>query len=588
MAKKGYAIETYAAGMFIRQEQYAQRVKHLYEQAVNELLALAAQMPIDVDGEVFSFSDNPRIANETTKIIRRLYSQVYGEIKHGVEAEWKYANLSCDRLIESIFGKQIKETNLGARWFQRNKEAMDQFFKRTQADGGMNLSQRVWKYTGDLRGEMENAISVSMGEGVSAATMSRRVRQYLREPNKLFRRVRGSDGKLHLSKPAQLYHPGQGVYRSSYKNAMRLTRTETNAAYRAADEDRWSRMDFVVGFEVKKSNNHPDTDICDDLCGKYPKGFVFTAWHPQCRCFVVPILATPQEMANLQRIAISGGDTSTFVSANHVQTVPTQFTDWVRDNAERIRTAKHIPYWIRDNAGYIASAISDDKEVRHLISQYGAISTKKITNPLRNKAMADISAGLAEAIAAGITALINYYYKAESNAERVAVLRQIISYKGFKRMRYHSTKDHSIFGIGYESFDKRLGVGEMPPNLSIAKKMLSNGYDVYLMPNPNTSTSADFILSKNGKLYYAEGKTLNGANSLDNRLKSKQARRIIIDVIGTNDSRYIASELRIAFEQNTYLDEIILLKRSREIKVNRRMVLSKKYEEVFKKIWENK
>lgn len=349
MAKKGYAIETYAAGMFIRQEQYAQRVKHLYEQAVNELLALAAQMPIDVDGEVFSFSDNPRIANETTKVIRRLFSQVYGEIKHGVEAEWKYANLSCDRLIESIFGKQIKETNLGARWFQRNKEAMDQFFKRTQADGGMNLSQRVWKYTGDLRGEMENAISVSMGEGVSAATMSRRVRQYLREPNKLFRRVRGSDGKLHLSKPAQLYHPGQGVYRSSYKNAMRLTRTETNAAYRAADEDRWSRMDFVVGFEVKKSNNHPDTDICDDLCGKYPKGFVFTAWHPQCRCFVVPILATPQEMANLQRIAISGGNTSTYVSANHVRTVPPQFTKWIEDNADRIERAAHKPYFIAQN-----------------------------------------------------------------------------------------------------------------------------------------------------------------------------------------------------------------------------------------------
>lgn len=395
MAKRGYAIETYAAGMFIRQEQYAQRVKHLYEQAVNELLALAAQMPIDVDGEVFSFNDNPRIANETTKIIRRLYSQVYGEIKHGVEAEWKYANLSCDRLIESIFGKQIKETNLGARWFQRNKEAMDQFFKRTQADGGMNLSQRVWKYTGDLRGEMENAISVSMGEGVSAATMSRRVRQYLREPNKLFRRVRGSDGKLHLSKPAQLYHPGQGVYRSSYKNAMRLTRTETNAAYRAADEDRWSRMDFVVGFEVKKSNNHPDTDICDDLCGKYPKGFVFTAWHPQCRCFVVPILATPHEMINLQRIAISGGDTSTFVSANHVRTVPPQFTKWIEDNADRIERAAHKPYFIAQNfvGGDISKGLTPQvlaaglKPINKKIESVKktAVNSKQTTNGNQNR-----------------------------------------------------------------------------------------------------------------------------------------------------------------------------------------------------------
>ena len=336
--------------MFKRQDLYAAKVKVLYDQAVNRLLTLAMQMPeAPVDGEAFSFADNPRIANETSQVIRQLYSQVYQQIKHGVEAEWDLANLSCDKIITDIFGAKIKEANLAARWFERNKQAMDQFFARTQADGGLNLSQRVWKYTSDLRGEMENALSVAMGEGESAATMSRRVRQYLREPDKLFRRVRGSDGKLRLSKAAQLYHPGQGVYRSSCKNAMRLARTETNAAYRAADEDRWSRMDFVVGFEVKKSNNHPETDMCDELCGKYPKGFKFTAWHPQCRCFVVPILATPQEMVNMQKSILAGDDVSTFVSANQVTSVPPQFTNWITDNQDRILRAKSVPYFIRDN-----------------------------------------------------------------------------------------------------------------------------------------------------------------------------------------------------------------------------------------------
>ena len=69
--------------------------------------------------------------------------------------------------------------------------------------------------------------------------------------------MKGADGKLALSKNAKAFHPGQGVYRSSYKNAMRLTRTETNAAYRLADQDRWQRMDFVVGMRVHKSKNHP-------------------------------------------------------------------------------------------------------------------------------------------------------------------------------------------------------------------------------------------------------------------------------------------------------------------------------------------
>ena len=371
-------IDKYAAGMFKRQEQYAQRVKGLYDIAVGKLTALAAQIPYDPDHE-FSFSDNPRIADETTRIIRELYSQVYNQIKSGVEAEWELANLSCDALITSIFGAKIKETNLGAQWFARNQKAMDAFFARKSANEGLNLSQKVWKYTGDLRTELENAISVSMGEGVSAATMSRRVRQYLREPDKLFRRVKGKDGKLHLSKAAKAYHPSRGVYRSSYKNAMRLTRTETNMAYRMADEDRWQRMDFVVGYEVKTSNNHPEPDICDDLKGKYPKGFVFKGWHPQCRCRIVPILATKGEFINLQRIAISGGDARGFVSKNHVASVPSGFTKWIQKNEKRILAAKSKPYFVRDNfiGGDIRNGLTNAVLKAGLMPKNGQLPTIK-------------------------------------------------------------------------------------------------------------------------------------------------------------------------------------------------------------------
>ena len=364
--------------MFKRQEQYAQRVKGLYDIAVGKLTALAAQIPYDPDHE-FSFSDNPRIADETTRIIRELYSQVYHQIKSGVEAEWELANLSCDALITSIFGAKIKETNLGAQWFARNQKAMDAFFARKSANEGLNLSQKVWKYTGDLRTELENAISVSMGEGVSAATMSRRVRQYLREPDKLFRRVKGKDGKLRLSKAAKAYHPSRGVYRSSYKNAMRLTRTETNMAYRMADEDRWQRMDFVVGYEVKTSNNHPEPDICDDLKGKYPKGFVFKGWHPQCRCRIVPILATKGEFINLQRLAISGGDARGFVSKNHVASVPSGFTKWIKQNEKRILAAKSKPYFIRDNfiGGDIRNGLTNAVLKAGLMPKNGQLPTIK-------------------------------------------------------------------------------------------------------------------------------------------------------------------------------------------------------------------
>ena len=360
-SKKDIILDRYAAGMYVRQELYAQRVKAYYDNAVEKLLALAQQHPDLTADKKFSFADNMRVGDETSRVIRSLYSQVYAEIKKDCIAEWDLANLSCDKMIQSVFGWKLKDKNLYARWFERNSEAVDKFFERTQEVGGLNLSQRVWKYTGQLRGEMEAAITVAMGDGSSAAQMSREVRKYLQYPDKLFRRVKGSDGKLHLSENAKAFHTGRGVYRSSYKNAMRLTRTETNAAYRAADEDRWERLDFVVGFEVKLSKQHddrmPNGDICDVLAGKYPKGFKFTAWHPHCLCYVVPILAKEDDFVAMQKAILDGNDPRTVdLKAQEVKDVPDAFKKWIAANTDRINDAAVKPYFIAQN--YVDGDIS--------------------------------------------------------------------------------------------------------------------------------------------------------------------------------------------------------------------------------------
>lgn len=353
MAKKKIDIDKYASGLFQRTEDYADKVRQHYATAVDELLKLSANSHISPD-EVFSFADNKKLSEKANNVLRGLYSAVYNEIKGGIVAEWEFANLSCDALIESIFGKGLNEDNHFARWFSRNQEAMDAFFKRKSAYGGMNLSQKVWRYTGDLKTEMELALSLSLGQGDSASTVSRKVRQYLQEPDKLFRHIRiGTDANgnplYKLSKAAKAYHPGRGVYRSSYKNAMRLTRTETNMAYKTAEQDRWQRLDFVVGYEIKTSNNHPEHDICDELKGKYPKDFVFKGWHPQCRCFTVPILATDDEFIEIQKKILAGEDISNNHYSNEIKDVPDKFSKWIEKNKERINKAESLPYFIKDN-----------------------------------------------------------------------------------------------------------------------------------------------------------------------------------------------------------------------------------------------
>ncbi len=366
MAKK-INPDKYFKDLFERTEDYADKVRKIYAGTIDELTQIALKYKSDSSEETFSFSDNRKMSDEATKTLRTMYSQVYAEIQTGIKTEWSLANLQNDKLVQQIFGKNAIDNNHLAKYFTRNEEAMNAFFARKDQYGGLNLSQNVWKYTGQLKTEMEAALNLGIGEGGSASSISRKVRQYLQEPNKLFKRVQETvkdadgnitkTGKYKLSKAAKAYHPGQGVYRSSYKNTMRLTRTETNMAYHTADHERWQQMDLVVGYEVKLSNNHtlngrPFHDICDDLKGKYPKTFKFVGWHPQCRCYVVAILCTSEEMQTLRQNVLDGKDSSGFVSKNQVSDLPDGYKNWIDANKERAKNAATTPYFIQDNYKY--------------------------------------------------------------------------------------------------------------------------------------------------------------------------------------------------------------------------------------------
>ena len=196
--------------------------------------------------------------------------------------------------------------------------------------------------------------------------MTRDLRQYLQHPDKLFRRVRDEHGLLKLSQAAKEFHPGRGVYRSSYMNARRLAATETNIAYRTADHLRWQQLDFVVGIEIHLSNNHNCRgipagtyyDICDELQGKYPKDFQFVGWHPHCRCYATSILKTAAEIeADNERIM--AGENVSEGSENEVTDIPSQFKDWIENNKERAKGWESMPYFVRDNPQYTCGFVVD-------------------------------------------------------------------------------------------------------------------------------------------------------------------------------------------------------------------------------------
>lgn len=379
MAKKAYSPDPKAETIkrIQRTEAYAEKVRQLFAATVNEILALNKSVPTLDEGVMYSFDgDNMRIQKKVEALLRQLHSTTTTAIKKGITLEWEKANDACDKLISSCFGKEVLSSPEFSAWNNRNMAAMNAFANRTE--NGLNLSKRIWQSVQQLRDEMEIAMTVAIGEGDSAQFISRKVRQYLNDPDLMFRRFRFKKGEDEQGKPIygrkwkkrikdektgkyrwidydrSDYKTGSGVYKSSAKNAMRVARSETNIAYRRADNERWQQMDFVLGQRIQLSKNHPRPDICDKLQGDYPKDFVFDGWHAQCFCFATPILMDEEEMAKVTAAFLKGEKYTP--RGKQITEYPANFKHWVRDNKENIlasRSRGTEPYFIRNNSAAI-------------------------------------------------------------------------------------------------------------------------------------------------------------------------------------------------------------------------------------------
>ena len=225
-------------------EEYLRQIEALYDVASDELIRLGMGYKYQPNtGRLFAFSSNKSRSKQADASLSSFRNKLSTIITAGITSEWFFANDKNDSWVKQLFDNPKKG------WMLHNLGALEAFQRRTTY--GHNLSERVWSIAKQFERHIELSLSIGISEGRSAADISRDVRVYLNEPDKLFRRVRNAFGNLTLSKVAQAYHPGQGVYRSSYQNAMRMARTEINSAYREADSIRWqhiARESMLVSF----------------------------------------------------------------------------------------------------------------------------------------------------------------------------------------------------------------------------------------------------------------------------------------------------------------------------------------------------
>ena len=338
--------------------QYEKQIGTAMEQSQQWVSLQIAQFVTNLSPDKpFRWEDHPVAKQRMEVQAKQLAQTLQQTIENGITQEWALSNQKNDHFTQSAFGEYLQQLPEEKRqqYLNNNQEALEAFKQRKVQ--GLGLSSRVWNITREYKEEVEMAIDTAVRDGLPATQLATRLKQYLHNPDALFRRVRNRWGELELSKHARAYHPGQGVYRSAYKNARRTASTEINIAYRTSDYDRWQQMDFVVGIEIEPSRtNHPDHDLCDTLAGKYPKAFKFTGWHPHCRCIATPILKTKQEMQRDTERIMQGGEPEQG-SKNTVHGVPKNYEQWVEDNQQCIEKHKTLPYFLTDNKKFLNQTI---------------------------------------------------------------------------------------------------------------------------------------------------------------------------------------------------------------------------------------
>ena len=337
--------------------EYKKKLQKAYLKALNLVTKLAPGLNLNDEGDLY-FRNNSRINKQINTILEGLYEDVYGTTVEGINTEWDRAVEKNNEIATNIYGKGLADlpAQYKDKYLSNNAAARRNFVYRK--DNGLGLSDKIWNNTKQFKQELELALEHGIGKGKSAARIAKDVKKYLNDPDKLFRRVKSKkNGELRLSKAAKAYHPGAGRYRSSYKNALRLTANETNFSYEGSQELKRSQQDFIVGIEIKTSPRHKISDdkggiSCNRLKGKYPKGFKWTfKWHVNCRCYSLNIVKTRAELLQDTNKILDGKAPDT-PSSREVKGVPVDYKDESEKWLKKSKRWKSTPRTFENNKGF--------------------------------------------------------------------------------------------------------------------------------------------------------------------------------------------------------------------------------------------
>lgn len=358
---------------------YNKRLGRLYSDYVKKLTSLGYGEDVLEDDALFNFDNFPQLKARLNDIFNDYYQNSLLCYKSGITDGVALA-YNHD---EMVIGGYSVLTDKAIR-VARDTAAATFISNRLKTKNGLNLAQIIWNYCQQTKSEFEMAMSNTIADGIkkgsSAEEVGKSIRKYLNDPDMMYRRYhtikvqkngkkkdvvtwrrrRIIDGKVRFVEEP-LEKVGMGVYRSARKNALRVARTEINAAYHKARNERWQNEPFVIGQYIHVSPQHNIDDICNDLEGRYPKDYVWISWHPQCICTSDPITIQGEEKKEFYKRLMAGEDMNNYVSPFAVLTMPEKYNQYIKDNSEAIVKAGmrgKLAWHLQDNTKYWAHLLS--------------------------------------------------------------------------------------------------------------------------------------------------------------------------------------------------------------------------------------
>lgn len=178
-----------------------------------------------------------------------------------------------------------------------NTRAVEAFWTRTR--NGLKLSERVWQTGQHVQDQVRLALQNAVAQGQDVVKTAREIQQWLKSgtPSSQFTNMmRRMNGRVPKNLPYE---------------ALRLARTEMTISFQEGTYAAGRVTPSYRGARWMLSTGHPMQDVCDDLAtadlyglgpGGYAAGSEPITPHPNCLCYVVPIMEdTRQFVERLRR-----------------------------------------------------------------------------------------------------------------------------------------------------------------------------------------------------------------------------------------------------------------------------------------------